>query len=502
MSEASSAEDSSSPTTSGAARRAATIAVGLVGRDGGHRERPASLASTARSASASGRPAATSSSRRWARTSVSVSEASRCPRATSPSASSVWFSMIPLCTTASRPVQSRWGWAFSGVGLPWVAQRVWPIAVRRPGGAARQRPASVVHRVGPLGGPGPPEVALGHQGHAGRVVAAVLEAVEAVEQTSSASAAPVAPMIPHTGRRLPTRRGRPPPSASSTAAHSRAGPSPAAWTAVTASTITRTTGSVPLGRSSTRPVSPSSASASATARQTTSAPSAVARVGHGHVHQDLGDPLDQAGRELGQGPARPHHQVGQDQAGQDPVAGSGPVAEDDVAGLLAAQGEPLGLEGGQHVAVAHRGLAHGDAPLGHGQAEPEVGHHRDHHGVAGAARRGPPGPRRTGPAGCRRRPPPRCGRRPPSGRRRRRGRSRGRPRRPPPRRPGTRVRSSRSASLMFDPVGAGRPSTSPPPRARRRPLGRPRWPRRWRSRARPTARRAADRSRAPARWSA
>ncbi len=103
---------------------------------------PRSLATTARSASASGRPAATSSSRRWARTSVSVSEASRCPRATSPSASSVWFSMIPLCTTARRPVQSRWGWAFSGVGLPWVAQRVWPIAVRRPGGAARQRPAS------------------------------------------------------------------------------------------------------------------------------------------------------------------------------------------------------------------------------------------------------------------------------------------------------------------------------------------------------------------------
>jgi hypothetical protein len=25
------------------------------------------------------------------------------------------------------PVQSVWGWAFSSEGLPWVAQRVWPI---------------------------------------------------------------------------------------------------------------------------------------------------------------------------------------------------------------------------------------------------------------------------------------------------------------------------------------------------------------------------------------
>ena len=26
-----------------------------------------------------------------------------------------------------RPVQSRCGWAFSSVGRPWVAQRVWPM---------------------------------------------------------------------------------------------------------------------------------------------------------------------------------------------------------------------------------------------------------------------------------------------------------------------------------------------------------------------------------------
>ena len=89
---------------------------------------------------------------------------------------------------------------------------------------------------------------------------------------------------------------------------------------------------------------------------------------------------------------------------------------------------PFGVEGGQHVAVADRGLAHLDAPLGHGQAEPEVGHHRDHHRVAGQLAPGRPGRRRTGPAARRRRPPPRCGRRPPAGRRRRRRPGRGRPR--------------------------------------------------------------------------
>ena len=35
--------------------------------------------------------------------------------------------MMPLWTTTMRPVQSRWGCAFSSVGRPWVAQRVCPI---------------------------------------------------------------------------------------------------------------------------------------------------------------------------------------------------------------------------------------------------------------------------------------------------------------------------------------------------------------------------------------
>ena len=50
-----------------------------------------------------------------------------------------------------------------------------------------------------------------------------------------------------------------------------------------------------------------------------------------------------------------------------------------MARLLATEAQPVGVEGGQHVAVAHVGLEHGDAALLHGEAETEVGHdgHRD-----------------------------------------------------------------------------------------------------------------------------
>jgi hypothetical protein len=35
--------------------------------------------------------------------------------------------MMPLWTTKIRLWQSVCGWALTNVGLPWVAQRVWPI---------------------------------------------------------------------------------------------------------------------------------------------------------------------------------------------------------------------------------------------------------------------------------------------------------------------------------------------------------------------------------------
>lgn len=37
--------------------------------------------------------------------------------------------MMPLWTTATLLSASRCGWAFSSLGAPWVAQRVWAIPV-------------------------------------------------------------------------------------------------------------------------------------------------------------------------------------------------------------------------------------------------------------------------------------------------------------------------------------------------------------------------------------
>ena len=56
--------------------------------------------------------------------SVSVSEDSSWPRRSSSSRRAAKFSMMPLCTTATAPVQSVCGWALRSVGGPWVAHRV------------------------------------------------------------------------------------------------------------------------------------------------------------------------------------------------------------------------------------------------------------------------------------------------------------------------------------------------------------------------------------------
>ena len=42
--------------------------------------------------------------------------------------------MMPLCTTATRPVQSVCGWAFSSLGRPWVAHLVCPMPTVPSGG--------------------------------------------------------------------------------------------------------------------------------------------------------------------------------------------------------------------------------------------------------------------------------------------------------------------------------------------------------------------------------
>ena len=65
--------------------------------------------------------------RSWATTSVSVSLSKWRPSAKSSSFSSWKFSMMPLCTIATRSVAM--GWALRSEGLPWVAQRVWPMPI-------------------------------------------------------------------------------------------------------------------------------------------------------------------------------------------------------------------------------------------------------------------------------------------------------------------------------------------------------------------------------------
>jgi hypothetical protein len=56
---------------------------------------------------------------------VSVSVANLWPSESSSFLSACQFSMMPLWTTATRPLQSVWGWALRSLGAPCVAQRVW-----------------------------------------------------------------------------------------------------------------------------------------------------------------------------------------------------------------------------------------------------------------------------------------------------------------------------------------------------------------------------------------
>ena len=76
---------------------------------------------------------------RWATTSVSVSVVNWTPSPISWSRSSWKFSMMPLWTTPTRSVTC--GWALFSVGLPWVAQRVWPMPTV-PGRGERSSSAS------------------------------------------------------------------------------------------------------------------------------------------------------------------------------------------------------------------------------------------------------------------------------------------------------------------------------------------------------------------------
>ena len=433
--------------------------VGLVGGDDRHREAPRDLARAPAAAPRPGdAPPASSSSIRWARTSVSVSDTKAWPSATQLGGSSRWFSMMPLWTTARRPVQSRWGWAFSSVG-----GRGWPSGcgrcrpARRPGACDARSRSSATEWV-PSAAPGPPECRPAvDQGHAGRVVAPVLEALQALEQDRRARRPPpVTPMMPHMAPRLPGERA--PPHGALTGPPGRSAPLHGRRTAARAASAAWP--SVPRPPPSPGPAARCRSAAAAPGRCPRARPrprpppprppagvGQAARVGDRHVDAAPGAPrIDQAAGELGERAAERADQVEQQQPGEHAVAGGGLLAEDDVARTARRRGPGRSASRAASTWRSPTGVStHVDAPLGHGQAEPEVGHDRHHHGVAGQLAPARPGRRRTAPAARRRRPPPRCGRRRSAGRRRRRRPGRGRRRRADHRaRPGPRGGSSRS----------------------------------------------------------
>ena len=118
-----------------------------------------------------------SSVTRCATTSVSVSLRNFAPFFSSSSRSSRKFSMMPLCTTASFSVAC--GCALFSVGLPWVAQRVWPMPIGAVQRLAVQPRLEIAELA--LGAPARQRAAF-ERGDAGGIVAAIFEALERIDK--------------------------------------------------------------------------------------------------------------------------------------------------------------------------------------------------------------------------------------------------------------------------------------------------------------------------------
>ena len=103
---------------------------------------PSSWATTRSIAAVRSTPDSTCSSSSWAATSVSVSESSTWSSASIRARSSAKFSMIPLCTSATRRSPPLCGCALTSFGAPWVAQRVWPMPIVAGGERASRRSPS------------------------------------------------------------------------------------------------------------------------------------------------------------------------------------------------------------------------------------------------------------------------------------------------------------------------------------------------------------------------
>ena len=145
---------------------------------------------------------------------------------------------------------------------------------------------------------------------------------------------PGAPPRGRRRRRRPGRRRSPQGAVSASTARTRSATAASASASVDASAMTRTNGSVPLGRTSTRPSRPTGP------RPRRCRPRGGRRPrippSDPHVAQHLRQPGHHP-RQLGEGPAAAHHDVERLHRGEQAVAGGGEVAEDHVPALLAAE---------------------------------------------------------------------------------------------------------------------------------------------------------------------
>ena len=201
--------------------------------------------------------------------------------------------------------------------------------------------------------------------------------------------------------------------------------------------MTRSAGSVPDGRTRTRPPpsEPRLGVADRPLDRRIALPLVLVAGLHGALL--LGQQRDPRG-ELGERPAGPGHHPEHLERGDDPVAGGRVLEDDHVAALLAAEAGARDLHALEDVLVADRRPDHLAAGRLDGRLEAAVRQDRDDESPLRAARRaradrgrGCPGPgrrRRSGPP----RRPRSAGRRRRRGRTRRRRPARGRPRRATP----------------------------------------------------------------------
>ena len=362
---------------------------------------------------------------------------SRCaaggPRRSRSSRSCAKFSMIPLWTTATWPVQSTCGWALASVGPPWVAQRVWPMPLVPVQG--RSSSASAFSSLASLPAlRSTRSLPSSTMATPGGVVSAVLQPAQAVHgdlegilmPDVSHDAAHVPQPKPRTGRPSARRdpgRGAIEPRRRRRSARRR--PAPA-----------RLCGGLdhdPDQRLRTRRAQQHAPGIPELGRDALHLGQHGSSGGDRAVGTDVDQHLRQPGhdaRELGERCPGDRQPLEQQQRRQQAVAGGRVLGVDDVPALLAAQGVAAGAHRLEDVAVADGGLEHRDARRRAWRGESPGCSSRSTTTVSSAsAPRSRRARARDARGSDRRRPPGRRHRPPGTGRRRRRAQCRRRPRR-------------------------------------------------------------------------